>query len=314
MVPPMLGALTIPPAEHEVASAAARISDGALDHATVARWPQAHDHHAYLLTAPDGCQYLFKAGRMRHPGRMRRYLHVAAMLKEYLVPHPTLRWYDMDKDTLSVPYLIQDFLRGQDLGSVGAELSFTDQHRVGAKLASAFRALHQIDYVDTPTSWATEFDDRFRTRVAECVVLDAIDKAAVERIVAYYDARRGALDDVPRRLSHDDPSAENIIVERRDDGWQFVALVDFERARGRDPLLDLAKLRASTFAAWPAMAAPFNAAYGTLEPYGPDLRARAELYDLYVPLAAVAYFRENERPDREESARAALRAWLDRAA
>jgi aminoglycoside phosphotransferase (APT) family kinase protein len=306
----VLGALTVPPEERDVARAAARISDGALDDAAVTRWPLAHDHHAYLLTARDGREYLFKAARMRHPGRMRRYLHVAAMLKERDVPHPVLRWYDMDKDTLDVPYLIQDFLRGQDLGSVGSELSFTDQHRVGTRLAAAFRALHQIDYVDTPTSWATEFDDRFRTRVAECVVLDALDKPAVERIVAYYEARRGALDGVPRRLSHDDPSPENIIVERRDEGWQFVALVDFERARGRDPLLDLAKLRATTFAAWPAMAAPFNAAYGALEPYGPDLLARAELYDLHVPLAAIAFFRENDRPDREESARAALRTWF----
>jgi aminoglycoside phosphotransferase (APT) family kinase protein len=220
----------------------------------------------------------------------------------------------MDKQTLEVPYLIQDFLRGEDGASLGGELSFTDQHRVGSKLAEAFRAMHQIDYVDTPTSWATEFDDRFRTRVAECVVLDAVDKPAVERIVAYYEARRDALDDVPRRLSHDDPSPENIILEKRADGWQFVALVDYERARGRDPLLDLAKLRAMTLAVWPAMAAPFNAAYGALEPYGPDLRARAELYDLYVPLAAIAYFRENERPDREEAARDALRAWLERAA
>jgi hypothetical protein len=94
----------------------------------------------------------------------------------------------------------------------------------------------------------------------------------------------------------------------------FVARADFARARGRDPLLDLAKLRATTFAAWPAMAAPFNATYGALEPYGPDLRARAELYDLYVPLAAIAFFRQNERQDREDSARAELRAWLDRGA
>jgi len=308
----VLSALTVPPAEDDVARAAARVSEGALGEATVARWPRAHDHHAYLLTARDGCEYLFKAARMRHPGRMRRYIHVAGMLREREVPHPALRWYDMDKTTLEVPYLIQDFLRGQDLGSVGSELSFTDQHRIGAKLALAFRALHQIDYIDTPTSWGTEFDDRFRTRVAECFVLDAVDKAAVAKIVAYYDERRGALEDVPRRLSHDDPSAENIIVERGAEGWQFVALVDFERARGRDPLLDLARLRATTFAAWPAMAAPFNAAYGALEPYGPDLRARAELYDLYVPLAAIAYFRENERPEREEAARASLRAWLER--
>ena len=312
MVAAMLGALTVPPAEDEVARAAARVSQGALGDATVVRWPQAHGHHAYLLTARDGCEYLFKAARVRHPGRMRRYLHVAAMLREHGVPHPVLRWHDMDKDTLEVPYLIQDFLRGQDGASVGTQLSFTDQHQVGTKLGEAFRALHQIDYVDTPTSWATEFDDRFRVRVAECVVLDALDKAAVQRIVTFYEARRSALAGVPRRLSHDDPSPENIILERRADGWQFVGLVDFERARGRDPLIDLAKLRATSFAVWPAMAAPFSASYGALEPDGPDLRARAELYDLYVPIAAIAYFRENDRPEREEAARSALRLWLER--
>lgn len=308
----MLSVPTVPPSADEVARAAARVSDGALADATVAPWPKAHDHHAYVLTARDGHEYLFKANRHRHPGRMRRYIHVAAMLREHAVPHPPLRWYDMDKQTLDVPFLIQDFLPGQDAGSVGTELSFTDQHRIATRIGAAFAALHRIDYIDTPTSWATEFDDRFRTRVAECVVLDALEKRSVDRVVAYYEERREALNDVPRRLSHDDPSPENLILERRSDGWQFVGIVDFERARGRDPLIDLARLRARTFSRWPAMAAPFDAAYGALEPYGPGLRARAELYDLYVPLAEIAYFRENDRRDREEDARIALRAWLER--
>jgi aminoglycoside phosphotransferase (APT) family kinase protein len=313
MVPRMLGALTLPPRQDDVARAAARVSDGALEDAEIAEWPRARSHHAFVITARDGRQYLFKANRQRHPGRMRRYLHIAGMLSEHEVPHPALRWYDMDKRTLEVPYLIQDFLPGQDGASVGEGLSFSDQHRIGTQLAAAFRTLHRVEYIDTPTSWATEFDDRFRTRVAECAVLDAIDKAAADRIVSYYDERRGALQDVPRRLSHDDPSPEHIILDRGGDGWHLRGLVDFERARGRDPLLDLAKLRALTFTRWPAMAAPFSAAYGDLEPYGPELRARAELYDLYVPLAAVAHFRENDRPDREADARASLRAWLDRA-
>ena len=314
MVAAMIGAPIVPPTEDDVVRAATEVSEGALAGATVEPWPKAHDHHAYVLNASDGRRYLFKANRHRHPGRMRRYLHVAALLQEHAVPHPALRWYDMDKRTLEVPFLIEDFIPGEDGASVGAGLSFTDQHRVGTRLAAAFRALHQIDYVDTPTTWATEFDDRFRTRVAESVVLDALNRAQVDRVVSYYQERRAALDDVPRRLSHDDPSPENMMLERRAEGWEFGALVDFERTRGRDPLLDLAKLRASTFALWPAMAAPFNAAYGALEPYGPDLRARAELYDLYVPLAAIAYFRENDRPDREEVARVLLRAWLEKSA
>ena len=43
-----------------------------------------------------------------------------------------------------------------------------------------------------------------------------------------------------------------------------------------------------------------------------DRAAFAELYDLYVPLAAIAYFRENDRPDREEAARERLRDWIAR--
>lgn len=312
MVAAMIGAPTVPPTEDEVGRAAALVSNGALSGVTVEAFPRAHDHHAYVLNARDGSEYLFKANRHRHPGRMRRYLHIAGLLEEHAVPHPTLRWYDMDKKSLDVPFLIEDFIQGEDGATLGSALSFTDQHRVGTGLAAAFRALHQIDYVDTPTSWATEFDDRFRTRVAELVVLDALQKAEVQRVVAYYEERRGALNDVPRRMSHDDPSPQNMILEHRADGWQFVSLVDFERTRGRDPLLDLAKLRATTFARWPAMAAPFTAAYGALEPYGPDLRSRAELYDMYVPLASIAYFRENDRPDREEEARVALRAWLEK--
>ena len=312
MVAAVIGALPVPPTEDEVARAAARVSDGVLVDATVERWERAHDHHAFLLKARDGCEYLFKAHRRLQPGRMRRYINVEALLTEHGVPHPALRWFDMDKRTLALPYLIQDFLPGEDGGHVGAELSFSDQHRVGAKLAAAFRALHRIEYVDTPTSWATEFDDRFRTRVAECLALDALDRSEQAKVVRYYEERRSALDEVPRRMSHDDPSPANLLLERRADGWHFVALLDFERTRGRDPLIDLAKLRATTFALWPAMAAPFNAAYGALEPYGPALRARAELYDLYVPLAGIAYFREDERPDREAEARAALRSWLDR--
>lgn len=306
----MIGALTVPPTEDEVARAAALVSDGELEDVSVERWPRARDHHAYLLRRRDGRAYLFKANRRGHPGRMRRYVRVAALLQAHAVPHPALRWCDMDRRTLEIPFLIQDFLPGEDGARVGADLSFADQHRIGAKLAAAFRTLHRIEYVDTPTSWGTEFDDRFRTHAAECLVLDAFDRLGQEQVIRYYEARRGALDEVGRRLSHDDPSPENILLERRGDGWHFVALLDFERARGRDPLLDLAKLRWRTFRRWPAAAGPFNAGYGALEPYGPDFRARAELYDLYVPIAGVASFREQGRPEREAEARAALRDWL----
>jgi len=308
----VLSAVTIPPAEDEVARAAAAVSDGALADVRVERFPRCTEHHAYLLRASRGAAYLFKVHRRPHFGRMRRLIRIAEILAEHEVPHPRLRWHDLDRRTLEVPYIIQDFLPGEDGAHAGGDLSFADQHRVGASLGAAFRQVHDIEYVDTPTSWATEFDDRFRTRAAECVALDALDKREHDAALDYYDERRGALADVPRRLSHDDPSPKNLLIERRSDGWHFGGILDFDRARGRDPLLDVARLRATAFARWPAAAAAFMNAYGAMEPDGPGVRDRAELYELYIRLADVTRYRESEEPERETAAREALREWLTR--
>jgi len=47
---------------------------------------------------------------------------------------------------------------------------------------------------------------------------------------------------VERRLTHDDLNLANLLLQKRSDGWHFVAFLDFERARGRDPLLDLVRI------------------------------------------------------------------------
>src|SRR5213596_2448783 len=107
--------LTIPPSQDEVAQAADEISGGALAGVRVEPWPRGRSHHAYVLTTPGGEKFLFKVHRRPHAGRMRRFLHLADLLKEKRVPHPAVRWYDVDKQTLDVPYYIQDFITGEEV-------------------------------------------------------------------------------------------------------------------------------------------------------------------------------------------------------
>lgn len=306
----MLRAVTVPPTADEVARAATEVSDGAIGPMEVRPWPRGHSHHAYHLQAADGNEYLFKVHRRPHPGRMRRFIHLAVLLAANDVPHPRLRWSDLDRRTLEVPYLIQEFVPGEDAGALAGQLSFADQHRVGAELGAGLAALHAIEYVDTPTAWATEFDDRIRTRAAECRSLDALNGEELGRVIAYYESRRGALEGVERTVTHDELEPENLLLVRRSDGWHFAALLDFERARGRDPVLDLAQLDLTTFPQWPAMGTAFAAGYPAMARLGPHIAERRELYAMYLLLAGIVYYRENDAPAREEAARAGLQRWL----
>ncbi|TMC79214.1 MAG: aminoglycoside phosphotransferase family protein [Chloroflexi bacterium] len=300
--------LTIPPSQDEVAQAADEISGGALARVTVEPWPRGRSHHAYVLTTPGEEKFLFKVHRRPHAGRMRRFLHLAELLRSKQVPHPTVRWFDVEKRTLEVPYYIQDFISGEDAARSLGTVSFTDQHRVGAELGQGLRTMHHVEYVDTPMPWSTELDDRLRTRAAECRFLDALDQESHATVIAYYEERRDALEGVARRLTHDDLNLANLLLQRRDDGWHFVAFLDFERARGRDPLLDLVRLESWTLPACPAMVAPFKDAYAHFE--DDQSRRRSEIYEVYLLLAGIVWYRQNELPERERFCRERLHAWL----
>ena len=241
-------------------------------------------------------------------GRMRRFLHLAELLAARKVPHAAVRWSDVDRQTLPVPYYIQDFITGEDAARSSGLLSFTDQHRVGEELGTGLRIMHRVEYVDTPMPWATELDDRLRTRAAECRFLDALDQSSHATVISFYEERRAALEGVERRLTHDDLNLANLLLQRRGDGWHFVAFLDFERARGRDPLLDLVRLESWTLPACPAMMTPFRDSYAHVD--DERARRRAQIYEVYLLLAGIVWYRQNELPERERFCRERLDEWL----
>src|SRR3989475_12804672 len=95
--------LTVPPSQEDVARAAAEISGGALAGVRVETWPRGRSHHAYVLTAPSGAQFLFKVHRRPHAGRMRRVPPLAELPAPKRVAHPPGRWHDAARRTLHRP-------------------------------------------------------------------------------------------------------------------------------------------------------------------------------------------------------------------
>src|SRR3989442_14601283 len=102
--------LTVPPSQEDVARAAAEISGGALAGVRVETWPRGRSHHAYVLTAPSGAQFLFKVHRRPHAGRMRRLLPPAELLAAERGAHPAGQLHRVQRRTPGVPCLIHGVL------------------------------------------------------------------------------------------------------------------------------------------------------------------------------------------------------------
>ena len=302
--------LTSPtPTTESVARAAAEISDGTLGGALVEPWPRARSHHAFLLSTAAG-QFLMRVHKLEHPGRMRRMLRVVELLAEHGVPHPRVRWWDFDRRTLPAAYFIQEFMPGEDGSQALPELTRADHERIGAEIGHGLLRMHGISYEDTPTPWLTEFDERMRVRVAEAAELGALSEPERRRVVAYYQDRRFALEGVPRRLTHDDLRLEHLLFVRRTDGWHFSVFMDFERTRGRDPLLDIARVRTLVFDACPTALPAFDHAYGELAGPDDETRARLELYAMYLLIWGVPWSRHAGLATREADYRRRLADWL----
>ena len=98
-----------------------------------------------------------------------------------------------------------------------------------------------------------------------------------------------------------------------DDAFRIVSGEEkppLEWLRRRDPVLDLAQLDLTTFPQWPAMGTAFATGYGDVARLGARVAERRELYAMYLLLAGIVYYRENDAPQRELAARDGLRRWL----
>lgn len=298
------------PATTAIAAAAATVSEGRLAGASVEPFERARSHFAYLITTREKDRFLLKVGRGPHAGRMRRFLNVAALLAEHDVAHPRVRWHDVEARVFEAPFLVQDFLPGEDAAARWADLDPAERRRAMAETGAELARLHAIPYADTAMPWPEEFADRLHTRVAQCRGLGVLDDRDEGRIISFYEDHRASLEGVERWLVHDDLAPENILLAHRRDGWHLQAFLDWQRARGKDPVADFVKLNWFFFGDDEESERGFFSAYGPLDRLGTDVPARLALYYLYTIVAGVVYFRQNAEPALEFECKRRLDTWL----
>lgn len=295
------------PAPAHVAAAAARVSGDVLADAEVVAVADAGGYFfRYELRTAAG-PFVLNASRVVGAGRMNHLLSVTRLLASHGVPHVPVRWIDSEGRFLSLPFFIEDLVPGEDAGRRWPKLGPDERAASARTLGAIVRRLHRIAYADTELTWRDEFGERLRVHVAECRKIGALTPGEAEEVLASWEAGRWALDALPRVLVHRNLSPERILCADAGDG---VLLLDFTRARGADPALDLAVLRELTFRRFPWAEAPFADGYGG-DPGGQ--RGAAERDALYrIDVCLVATIRDSEIEAAPRLERADLVAALRR--
>ncbi len=109
---------------------------------------------------------------------------------------------------------------------------------------------------------------------------------------------REHLDESPVRLLHNDPTVDNIFVERSEDGWRCSGWIDWEFARHGDPAWDCARLELFREHHVPAPSAAFWKAYDG--PNELNLVANQLLVGLFC--AGIQFENANAEPGRHAHA------------
>lgn len=248
---------------------------------------------AYALTLADGRRAVLKA---RPPegvrfmrceiDTMKTEVDVLRLLQdEEGLPVPRLYAYDESREIVPVDYFIMSFVEGDSYNKVKDGLSDETRASIEEQLGRYTRTLNAVtgEKFGYYPDGAAKFDrwrDAFRAMIFG--VLADGEEAGVELPMPYdtlrseIESRLGVLDAVTvPRLVHWDLWDGNLFVK---DGV-VTGIVDFERARWADPLMEAYFGR---FSLSPA----YLRGYG-LEKLDAAQAARRKLYDLYLDLILV---------------------------
>lgn len=183
------------------------------------------------------------------------------------VPTPEILYAGLSP-LIARPLVVARYLPGDDAETALPKLDVAQRRAFFADLGAAIGRLHQIalpqfterigmeegatdDWAVVASNTADRYaawNDRLRT-------LDAAETATIRARLAHDGGVVAPM--VHPRLTHRDLYLANILI---DDG-RFVALLDFELAKGKDPLLDFVKLGMLVFEDWPDGIESFLSAY-----------------------------------------------------
>ncbi len=135
-------------------------------------------------------------------------------------------------------------------------------------------------------------------------MLAAPEIAAIrERLIG---AAAGVAAEVSPAITHRDLYLANVLIN----GGRFAALLDFELAKGYDPLLDFVKLGGFVFERWPASLKPFMAAYRHGVGRAPRVEERLSVCLALEQFVALPNWVQLGEERLARDTRDRLRAWL----
>ena len=210
-------------------------------------------------------------GRARLPKE--RYLH--GLLADRGVAVPAILAGADEPDLQAV---LMERLPGQPLGKALQGADEAEQDALWAVVGASLRAVHEISLAEVPGEivgehvvpfdrggWGSfamhEFVEDVE-RLSRFVPALKIDRGLLTEVAI---GARRHLDTMPARLVHNDPSVDNVFVQRDEGGWRVAGWLDWEFARHGVPAWDCARIELFREASAAAPRSSFWRAYGALD-------------------------------------------------
>lgn len=232
------------------------------------RMPKGYSSESWRV-ATDAGELVVKIRRqMTDAAKLRGMAEAARLASAAGVPTPEVLYAGLAATVDGRPVVIQRYIAGLDAEAALPGLDDAQRARLFSDFGAAVGRLHRIglprftERIGAPESavddWATvvrRVAERYAAWNREVGVLAAPEIEAIrDRLIRDAAAVSPV---VSPALTHRDLYLANVLVR---DG-RLAALLDFELAKGYDPLQDFMKLGAWVFESWPESIEPFMAAY-----------------------------------------------------
>jgi len=229
-----------------------------------------HGHQSFVLETSSQTTLLLKiALRTEQLGKMTSLRRVLALAAQHQIPAPRLLYFSEGTASFAGrPWLIQEFLAGQDGEEAILRMSERERATFFRDFGRAVAQLHSIDvgYFSEDLassrheeSWASIVESRLERlknnhRQAGLLPRQSVESAG-QAIVA---VARAISSELRPSLVHRDLYLPNTLVA----GGRFQCLLDFEHARSADALSDFVKLKMWVFDEVPGSESEFCSGYG----------------------------------------------------
>jgi aminoglycoside phosphotransferase (APT) family kinase protein len=230
-----------------------------------------HGHESFVLETTSHVNLLLKiAWRADQLGKMRSLRRILELAASHDIPTPKLLYFSEGTSSFAGrPWLIQEFLAGQDGEEALSEMSEVQREAFFHDFGMAVSRLHSVNvgYFSEdlagsrrePT-WASVVESRLERLTATHLQAGFLPCQSVEsarqRMVS---AARAISSDVRPSLVHRDLYLPNTLAV----AGRFQCLLDFEHARSSDALLDFVKLKMWVFDVAPGSESAFWSGYGS---------------------------------------------------